>query len=191
MYMKTTCVAVVLATSSLVACKSTGDFTESSSALDPVGLAHHKREAAKLASEAKFKPNEQITLRNTQVMVFDKNPQRYTTGGEVVSASTATVVKSEGLFVRVKFDDGKTGYINESDIVDPMENFGFGYGTEMMPAFLTDEGLPLPAGEMPPGVLPPVDALPATGTPDPVAVPAPSPAPPVKDIPLPVPSNKQ
>lgn len=200
--MKIAYAAIVLLAVSTTACKNKLNSESSASALDPVGLEFHKQEAARLAAESKYKPNDQITLRNTQTMLFDRNPQKYTASGDVIASSSATVIKSEGMFIKVKMDNGQIGYINESDVIDPMENFGFGdygAGSDSMPAFLSDESLlpPLtPRSETPDNgktVSPELPKPSAESSATPIPAPAPAPitpaaAPASTDVPPPLPA---
>lgn len=186
-HMKVTSATVAISILLLASCSKNAkdDFTGTSSALEPVGMEYHKQEAKRRADESKFKAGQEVTFRNSQVMLYDRNPERYTTSGQIVPTSNATVVAGDGLFVRVKLGNGRTGYVSESDLIDPMENFGFGaFGedTGLMPAFLTDESL----SELPPGLMPPDPSNPPVAPDSDTTPSTPAPEAP-KDVPLPSP----
>ena len=151
----------------LVSCgpnKHVNSWDRESSALDPVGITSKKLAAKKAAEAAAFKPGEQITFRNAKLMAFDQNPeQSYSSTSRLVDAGAGAKVISCGeLFACVEFADGTTGYVNVSDIVNPMES---------MPAYPVDAfGLPLPIST-PDGASPTPPTLPPVGVPSNVPLP--------------------
>lgn len=140
------------------------------SAFDPVGLDVHKREARERASQSKFKKGENVTLRNAKTMVFEQNPEtNFAVSGSPVSADSALVLEPGPLFLKVQFKNGSRGFVNVSDIVDPVESSSLGLlpvganvvlppipgGDEEMPAFLKAvEEMPNSSLEGGAGVLP-------------------------------------
>lgn len=133
---------------SLVSCKK-GTF-DGTTALDPVGREYHQQQMGNQSSSSRYKAGEQITLRQTQTAVFNRNPVKFSARTEIVSAINATIVQPEGMFYKVKFEDGREGYINESDIHDPMEMFVTSdYSTEDFPSFIQEENtLPVPSSSL-------------------------------------------
>lgn len=151
----------------LVSCgpnKHVNSWDRESSALDPVGITSKKLAAKKAAEAAAFKPGEQISFRKDKLMAFDQNPaQSYSSTSRLVDAGAGAKVLSCGeLFACVEFADGTTGYVNVSDIVNPIES---------MPAYPVDAfGLPLPM-TTPTGVAPSDPTLPPVGIPSNVPLP--------------------
>lgn len=95
-------------------------YNRPDSPLDPVGMAHHKREARDRASQGSFEVGSEVSVAKGMVTMFEKNPELYpSAAGFMEKAEKVKVLANDGSFVRVELPDGKVGFINGSDLVNP------------------------------------------------------------------------
>ena len=119
------CLFVCLFT--LPGCNSTGKIVATPPYLqadlpsDPPGLrAARAAERAKRVKEGNYKPGEQLEVHGGKVYVFRRNPDiDGDAAGRMVSAESATVVVCEGLYYYVQLSDKSSGYVRETDLVNP------------------------------------------------------------------------
>lgn len=127
------------------------EYLREDSPLDPPGMAAARRaERERLVKDGKYREGESVDVQQGKVYLFNRNPDLNSeASGEMVKTERAKVISCEGLYYFVETDDGRKGFIRESDFVNPVrlvstsEFPGLGEGN---PAWTgTAEGL-LPGG---------------------------------------------
>lgn len=95
-------------------------YNRPDSSLDPVGTAHHKREARDRAAQGSFEVGSEVSVAKGMATMFEKNPELYpSAAGFMEKVEKVKVLANDGSFVRVELPDGKVGFINGSDLVNP------------------------------------------------------------------------
>lgn len=118
----------------------TPEYLKEDSPLDPPGAAAARAEARrKLVKEGMFVDGAKIDVRDGKAFLFNRNPDHSEDpGGRMVKTEKAKIIACEGTYYFVETDDGKRGFLRESDFVDPV-------------SMLTTTGDFLPDGQ---GILP-------------------------------------
>lgn len=101
----------------------TPEYLRKDSPLDPPGTAEARAALrAKLVKEGTYAPGEQLDIQQGKVFLFYRNPDHsHDTSGRMVEAASARIVSCEGLYYFVETDNGKKGYLRESDLVSPIK----------------------------------------------------------------------
>ncbi len=97
-------------------------YLQEDSPLDPPGAAAARAAArAKLLKEGAFATGDTPEVQQGKAFLFDRNPDHTEDpGGRMVETSKAKIIACEGLYYFVETDDGKRGFLRESDFVDPV-----------------------------------------------------------------------
>lgn len=100
----------------------TPSYLQEDSPLDPPGTAAARAAArAKLLKEGTFATGDTPEVQKGKAFLFDRNPDHTDNpGGRMVETSKAKIIACEGLYYFVETDDGKRGFLRESDFVDPV-----------------------------------------------------------------------
>lgn len=128
------------------------------SPLDPPGMEDARAKMrAERVKEGMFEVGATPEVQQGRAYLLDRNPDfaAENPSGRMVTTATVRVLSCEGTYYFVESEDGKRGYLRESDMVNPVSLVAT---SELLP--LSGEGL-LPDGE---GVLPIDDAAPTDGT---------------------------
>lgn len=128
------------------------------SPLDPPGMEDARAKMrAERVKEGMFEVGATPEVQQGRAYLLDRNPDfaAENPSGRMVTTATVRVLSCEGTYYFVESEDGKRGYLRESDMVNPVSLVAT---SELLP--LPGEGL-LPDGE---GVLPIDDAVPTDGT---------------------------
>ncbi len=98
------------------------EYLREDSALDAPGVSAARAEQRnRLVKEGAFGVGESVEVQQGRVFLLDRNPDTTTDpSGSMVSASTAKILSCEGLYYFVELDNGKRGFLRESDLVTPL-----------------------------------------------------------------------
>ena len=99
----------------------TPEYLKEDSPLDPPGTADARAAMRKArVKEGLFATGSEVQIRDGKAYLFNLNPDySESTGGRMVNAQTAKIVSCEGTYYFVETNEGKRGYMRESDFVDP------------------------------------------------------------------------
>ena len=96
-------------------------YLQEASPTDPPGAqAARAAERAKRVKDGLYKPGATLAVQGGRVYVFRRNPDiDGDSAGRMVSAESATVVVCEGLYYYVQLSEKSSGYVRETDLVNP------------------------------------------------------------------------
>ncbi len=136
-------------------------YLQEPSPLDPPGTADAREEMRKQrVKEGIFKDGETPEVQQGKAFLLDRNPD-YTADpkGRMVETETVKILSCEGMYYFVEAENGKRGFLRETDMVNPVA---------LMPTTPVDVG-PMPTGDgtlpIDSGILPFEPAPEATATP--------------------------
>lgn len=127
----------------------TPEYMKEDSPLDPPGTSEARAAMRKArVKDGAFATGSEAEVRDGKAYLFHLNPDYSpSTGGRMVNAKTAKIMFCEGTYYFVETNEGKRGYMRESDFVDP-------FAIDPNAQFLPD-------GQ---GILPPVEGAPDANT---------------------------
>ena len=114
-------------------------YLQEPSPMDPPGMEAVRAEArAKYVKEGLYADDETLEVQQGKAYLFNRNPDYYEGAqGRMVDTSSAKIISCEGLYYFVEIDDGRKGFLRETDFVNPVKLVS-----------TTDGGI-LPTGELP------------------------------------------
>lgn len=115
-------------------------YLQEPSPLDPPGMEAIRAEArAKYVKEGLYANGETLEVQQGKAYLFNRNPDYYEGAqGRMVDTTTAKIISCEGLYYFVQIEDGRKGFLRETDFVNPVKLVS------------TAEGAMLPTGALPP-----------------------------------------
>ncbi len=101
----------------------TPEYMKEASPLDPPGTeAARKAMRLERVKEGKYETGSSMAVQEGRVFLLSRNPEYSPEPeGRLVEAGEAKILSCEGLYYFVELDDGKRGYLRESDFVPPVE----------------------------------------------------------------------
>ncbi len=99
----------------------TPEYLKETTPLDPPGTeAARKAMRAERVKDGLFETGSSVPVQPGRVYLLSRNPE-YTpdTDGRMVDSGDAKILSCEGLYYFVEMEDGKRGYLRESDFMQP------------------------------------------------------------------------
>lgn len=98
-------------------------YLEEPSPLDPPGMEAVRAEArAKYVKEGMYKDGETLEVQQGKAYLFNRNPDYYEGAkGNMEEAATARIISCEGLYYFVELENGRKGFLRETDFVNPVK----------------------------------------------------------------------
>lgn len=98
------------------------EYLKEPSPLDPPGTeAARAAEKAKRVKEGAFETGSTQKVNEGKVFLFNRNPDYDTdVAGKMVQTENAKIISCEGLYYFVQVDDGRKGFLRESDMQSPV-----------------------------------------------------------------------
>lgn len=117
------------------------EYLKEPSPLDPPGTeAARAAEKAKRVKEGAFETGSTQKVNEGKVFLFKRNPDYdEDASGKMVSTENAKIISCEGLYYFVEVDDGRKGFLRETDMVAPVKHL---VSTTDMPFPGFDENAP-------------------------------------------------
>ncbi len=108
---------------SLSSAEYTPEYMKETSPLDPPGTeAARKAMRMERVKEGKFATGSSVAVQQGRVFLLSRNPEYSPEPeGRLVDAVSAKILSCEGLYYFVELEDGKRGYLRESDFEPPVE----------------------------------------------------------------------
>ncbi len=99
------------------------EYLKETSPLDPPGTeAARKAMRLQRVKEGKFATGSSVPVQQGRVFLLSRNPEYSPEPeGRLVDAAEAKILSCEGLYYFVEMEDGKRGYLRESDFEPPVE----------------------------------------------------------------------
>lgn len=99
------------------------DYLKEDSPLDPPGTAAARAAARqKLLKEGTFQKGDTPAVQQGKVFLFNRNPDTTEDpSGKMVRTEKAKIIACEGLYYFVEVDDGRRGFLRESDLEPPVQ----------------------------------------------------------------------
>ena len=100
------------------------EYLKEPSPLDPPGTeAARAAEKAKRVKEGAFETGSTQKVNEGKVFLFKRNPDYdEDASGKMVSTENAKIISCEGLYYFVEVDDGRKGFLRETDMVAPVKH---------------------------------------------------------------------
>ncbi len=101
----------------------TPEYLKETTPLDPPGTeAARKAMRMERVKEGKFETGSSVPVQQGRVFLLSRNPEYSPEPeGRLVEAAEAKILSCEGLYYFVEMEDGKRGYLRESDFEQPMD----------------------------------------------------------------------
>ncbi len=96
-------------------------YLQEPSPLDPPGMEAVRAEArAKYVKEGLYADGEVLEVQQGKAVLFNRNPDYYEgAAGSMETAASARIISCEGLYYFVELDNGRKGFLRETDFVSP------------------------------------------------------------------------
>ncbi len=132
----------------------TPEYLNADSPLDPPGMAAARAaQRAQRVKEGAFTPGSTIEVQQGRAFLLERNPDHNDDpSGRMVKSATAKIISCEGLYYFVELEDGKKGFLRESDLVPPVQLVPTDpslIGSDLFPGATTADGMPSPGVEIP------------------------------------------
>ncbi len=133
------------------------EYLREDSPLDPPGMAAaraaQRAKYAELAKESIFQVGDTIEVQHERAFLLDRNPDNTDEPtGRMVKSKTAKIISCEGLYYYVELENGKKGFLRESDLVPPVQLVATDpalIGGDLFPGALPTDETPGPEGDIP------------------------------------------
>ncbi len=100
----------------------TPEYLKEPSPLDPPGTeaARKAMRQERVKEGGKFETGTSVPVQEGRVFLLSRNPEySHEPSGRMVEADEAKILSCEGLYYFVELEDGKRGYLRETDFVQP------------------------------------------------------------------------
>ncbi len=130
------------------------EYMREDSPLDPPGMAAARAaQRAQRVKEGVFAPGASVEVQQGRAFLLDRNPDHSDEpNGRMVKSATAKIISCEGLYYYVELEDGKKGFLRESDLVSPVQLVPTDpmlIGGDLFPGVLPAGETPAPTGDIP------------------------------------------
>ncbi len=108
---------------SISSAEYTPEYLKETTPLDPPGTeAARKAMRMERVKEGKFETGSSVPVQQGRVFLLSRNPEYSPEPeGRLVESAEAKILSCEGLYYFVEMEDGKRGYLRESDLEQPMD----------------------------------------------------------------------